>query len=74
VIVTTPLPRDCGMGLRVRDRGELGAFTEHGATFREVEISPMEFGNYCKGQKTRDFSIAAVDRCADEKACMSGVA
>jgi hypothetical protein len=72
MIVTTPLPRDYGMWLRVRDRGKLRALTEHGTIFSEVEISPIEFGNYCKEQKRPDFSIVALDRCAAAIARTSG--
>jgi hypothetical protein len=73
MIVTTPLPRDYGMWLRVRERGKLRAFREHRTIFTEVEISPLEFGDYCKGLKRPDFSIGSLDRCANAKARTSGV-
>jgi hypothetical protein len=55
------------MWLRVRERGKLRAVTERAAVITEVELSPQEFGAYCKGLKKPDFSIAALDRCAREK-------
>jgi|ERR1700678_4323086 hypothetical protein len=68
MIVTTTLPRDYGMWLRVRERGRDRAFRERAAILSEVEVSPEEFRAYCKGLNKPDFSIAALDRCAREKA------
>jgi 3-methyladenine DNA glycosylase Tag len=45
------LPRDYGMWLRVRERGKLRAIEERAADVLEVQISPEEFGAYCKGLK-----------------------
>jgi hypothetical protein len=67
MIVTTHLPDDYGMWLRVRERGKLRAFKERRVTFDEVEISPIEFGTYCKALKKPDFSVASLDRCARAK-------
>jgi hypothetical protein len=67
ILVTTPLPREYGMWLRVRERGKLRAIEERAADVIEVQISPQEFAVYCKGLKRTDFSIAALDRCAHEK-------
>jgi hypothetical protein len=68
ILVTTTLPRDYTMWLRVRERGKLRAIRERAADLLEVQISPHEFGAYCKGLKRTDFSITALDRCAREKA------
>jgi hypothetical protein len=67
ILVSTPLPREYEMWLRVRERGKLRAIREHAAVLVEVEISPQEFGAYCKALKKRDLSIASLDRCAREK-------
>jgi hypothetical protein len=68
ILVTTTLPRDYEMWLRVRERGKLRAVRERKAVITEVEVFPEEFGAYCKGLRRPDFSIAALDRCACEKA------
>jgi hypothetical protein len=67
IIVSTGLPDDYEMWLRVRERGKLRAFKERGVIFDEVEISPIEFGTYCKALKKPDFSVASLDRCASAK-------
>jgi hypothetical protein len=67
ILVSTTLPRHYEMWLRVRDRGKLRAMTERDAVLVEVEISPEEFGAYCKGLRRPDFSITALDRCARDK-------
>jgi hypothetical protein len=67
ILVTTPLPRDYAMWLRVRERGKLRAIAERTAEVLEVQVSPEEFGAYCKGLKRTDFSITALDRCARDK-------
>ena len=67
ILVTTPLPRDYGMWLRVRERGKLRAIEERAADVLEVQIWPEEFGAYCKGLKRTDFSITALDACARQK-------
>jgi hypothetical protein len=67
ILVLTPLPRDYDMWMRVRDRGKLRAMSERAAAIIEIEITPEEFGAYCKRQARRDFSIAALDACAREK-------
>jgi hypothetical protein len=72
VLVTTTLPRDYEMWLRVRERGKLRAFRERGAVLTEIEVSPEEFGAYCKRRKRPDFSIAALDLCARDKASGQG--
>jgi hypothetical protein len=66
-IVTTSLPNDYEMWLRVRDRASARALKERGAVVTDVEISPKEFRTYCEGLRRPDFSIAALDRCAKEK-------
>ena len=68
MILTTPLPGDYDMWLRVRERGKFRALLERGTAVREIEVSPIEFGNYCRGLKQRDFSIASLDECARAKA------
>jgi hypothetical protein len=68
ILVSTPLPREYDMWLRVRERGRLRAIQERGADFIEVEVRPEEFGAYCKSLKKPDFSITALDRCAHAKA------
>jgi hypothetical protein len=72
ILVTTTLPRDYEMWLRVRERGKLRAIRERSAVLVEVEISPLEFGAYCKGLKKPDFSLSALDQCAREKAIEQG--
>jgi hypothetical protein len=73
ILVTTTLPRDYDMWCRVRDRGKVRAVRERAAIITEVEVSPQEFGAYCKGLKRPDFSIAGLDRCAREKAIAQGL-
>jgi len=68
MILTTQLPHDYNMWLRVRDRGKVRALDERGVMLTEIEVTPMEFGAYCRGLKKRDFSIASLDRCARVKA------
>ena len=68
ILVTTPLPRDYAMWLRVRERGKLRAIAERATDVLEIQVSPEEFGAYCKGLKRTDFSIAALDRCGRNKA------
>lgn len=68
MIVTTELPSDFAMWLRVREKGKLRAFKERGVTFDEVEVSPIEFGVYCKALRRPDFSIVSLDQCARAKA------
>jgi hypothetical protein len=72
ILVTTPLPRDYGMWLRVRERGKLRAIDERAADVLEVQISPEEFAVYCKGLRRIDFSITALDLCAHEKGLTQG--
>src|ERR1700680_3380726 len=67
ILVTTTLPHGYEMWLRVRERGKLRAVSERAADLIEVQISPEEFGAYCKGLRKSDFSIAALDRHAREK-------
>jgi hypothetical protein len=62
ILVSTTLPREYEMWLRVRERGKLRAIRERGADYVEVHVSPEEFGAYCKGLKRPDYSIAALDR------------
>src|SRR5882724_6718577 len=72
ILVSTTLPRDYEMWLRVRERGKLRAMTERDAVLVEVEISPEEFGAYSNGLRRPDFSITALDRCAREKGIAEG--
>ena len=72
IIVTTTLPRDYEMWLRVRERGKARAFKERAAILTEVEVSPKEFGAYCKRLKKPDFSLSALDQCAREKGIAQG--
>ena len=72
ILVTTTLPRDYEMWLRVRERGKLRAVRERGVFLIEFEVSPEVFGAYCKRRKRPDFSIAALDLCAREKAIDEG--
>jgi hypothetical protein len=67
ILISTPLPREYEMWLRVRERGKLRAVQEQDAVFVEVEVRPEEFGAYCKSLKRPDFCIVALDRCAREK-------
>jgi hypothetical protein len=68
IVMTTELPDDYQMWLRVRERGKLTALTERGASVTEIEVSLMEFAAYAKGLKTPNFSIGALDQCARRKA------
>lgn len=68
MIVSTDLPSDYAMWLRVRERGKVRAFKERGTISTEIEVSPTEFGIFCKGLKRPDFSIVSLDRCAAAKA------
>jgi hypothetical protein len=68
IIMTTELPDDYQMWLRVRERGKLTALTERGASVTEIEVSLIEFAAYCKGLKNANFSIGALDQCARKKA------
>ena len=72
IIMTTELPDDYLMWLRVRERGKLTALTERGASVTEIEVSLIEFAAYCKGLRRMDFSIAALDGCAHEKGLTQG--
>jgi hypothetical protein len=67
ILVSTPLPREYDMWLRVRERGRLRIIQERDASV-ELEVRPEEFGAYCKSLKKPDFSITALDRCAHAKA------
>jgi hypothetical protein len=69
ILVTTTLPRDYSMWLRVRERGKVRAIEDRAADVLEVQISPEEFGAYCKGLKRTDFGITALDRCAARRCC-----
>jgi hypothetical protein len=72
ILVTTTLPRDYDMWLRVRERGRVRVLDERAVTLTEVDVSPQEFGAYCKALKRPDFSLATLDRCAREKAIAPG--
>jgi hypothetical protein len=72
ILVSTPLPREYEMWLRVRERGKLRAMQERDAVFVEVEVRPEEFGAYCKRLRRPDFSITALDSCAREKGIAQG--
>jgi hypothetical protein len=72
ILVSTPLPREYEMWLRVRERGKFRAIRDRGAVSIEVEVCPEEFAAYCKALKRPDFSIAALDRCAREKDMAQG--
>jgi hypothetical protein len=67
-ILTTTIPRDYEMWLRVRERGKLRAFRERAAVLTEIDVSADEFVAYCEGLRRPDFSIAALDQCARAKA------
>jgi hypothetical protein len=68
ILVSTPLPREYDMWLRVRERGRLRIIQERDSSVVELEVRPEEFGAYCKSLKKPDFSITALDRCAHAKA------
>src|SRR3974377_53590 len=72
ILVSTPLPREYEMWLRVRERGKLRGMQERDAVFVEVEMRPEEFGEYCKGLRRPDFSSTALDRCARAKGIAEG--
>jgi hypothetical protein len=72
ILVSTMLPREYEMWLRVRERGKLRGMRERDAVFVEVEVRPQEFGAHCKGLKRPDFSITALDRCARQKGIAEG--
>jgi hypothetical protein len=54
ILVSTTLPREYEIWLRVRERGRLRAIQERGAVFVEVEVCPEEFGAYSKRLKRPD--------------------
>jgi hypothetical protein len=68
IVMTTELPDDYQMWLRVRERGKLTALTERGASVTEIEVSLIEFAAFAKGLKNPNFSIGALDQCARKKA------
>ena len=70
-LLTTTLPTDYDMWLRVRARGKARAFRERSVVLGVINISPQQFRSYCKRMKKPDFSIATLDRCAREKALSS---
>jgi hypothetical protein len=72
-VLTTELPRDYEMWLRVRQRGKLRALNEGATKVVEVDVTPDDFGAYCRGLKRPDFSIASLDLCAVEKAAHGDV-
>jgi hypothetical protein len=67
-LMSTSLPADYQMWLRVRERGKVREFDERGTTFTEIEISPEEFYAYCKALEKPDFGIASLDGGARAKA------
>ena len=67
-LLTTSLPNEYDMWVRVRARGKARAFRERSVVIDEIDISPQEFSSFCNRMKNSDFSIAALDRCAREKA------
>ena len=73
ILVSTTLPREYEMWLRVRERGKLRAIRERATVLVEVEVCPEEFGAYCKGLKRPDFSITTLDRCARDKGMAQGL-
>jgi hypothetical protein len=67
-LLTTSLPNEYQMWLRVRARGKARAFSERRVVIDEIDVSPQQFRSFCNRMKKPDFSIAALDRCAREKA------
>src|SRR6202171_3197329 len=55
ILVSTPLPREYDMWLRVRERGRLRIIQERDASVVDIEVRPEEFGAYCKSLKKPDF-------------------
>ena len=72
ILVSTSLPREYEMWLRVRERGKFRAIQERSAVIVDVAVRPEEFGAYCKSLKRADFSITALDRCARQKGIAEG--
>src|ERR1700693_369405 len=68
LIITTELPDKYEVWLQIIKRRKLKAFQERGITVHDIEISPIECGNYCKRIKGPDFSITSLDQCARAKA------
>src|ERR1700693_4747878 len=68
LIITTELPAKYEVWLQIIKCGKLKAFQERGITVHDIEISPIEFGNYCKKMESPDFSITSLDHCARTKA------
>jgi|SRR5580704_6584321 hypothetical protein len=54
ILVSTALPREYDMWLRVRERGKLRAMQEREAVTVEVAVRPEEIGAYCKSLKRPD--------------------
>ena len=67
ILVTTTLPNEYEMWLRVRQKGKLRVIWERAADVLEVQISPEELGVYCRALKKPDFSITGLDGCARQK-------
>ena len=67
-LLTTSLPGEYEMWLRVRARGKARALNERKVIFDEIDITPQEFRAYCDRMRKPDFSLATLDRCAREKA------
>jgi hypothetical protein len=72
IIMSTTLPADYVLWLRVRERAKQRAFSQIGMTPTEIPISPLEFARYCERLKKRDFSIATLDACARAKGMAQG--
>ena len=68
IVMTTELPDDYQMWLRVRERGKLTALTVRGVSVTEIEVSLIEFAAFAKGLRNPNFSIGALDQYAREKA------
>jgi hypothetical protein len=72
VLLNPTLSRNYPTWVRFRTKEKLRAFEERAATVIEIEVSPIEFGNYCRSLERPDFSIRSLDECARAKSLAAG--
>jgi hypothetical protein len=68
MIITTELPDKYEVWLQALEGRKRKTSQERRMTVEEVEVTPIEFGNYCRGSGIRDFNLASLDSCARAKA------
>jgi hypothetical protein len=68
MIITTELPNKYEVWLQALEGRKHETSQECRMTVEEVEVTPIEFGNYCRKSGILDLSLASLDSCAREKA------